>query len=148
MSSYSSVCLTHCQRPCLCSTGPQQLDNGCSAFERGGVDVCEFTAPAVGRIEGVALATDTRCGGVLCSQTMRRQQKIGTINVKIGDIAVKRSAMLHGPGREVEHIYHWQNAMTFVAGSDAATWCIRKLEVLQSSSDHVATFQPHNWVVG
>jgi hypothetical protein len=52
-----------CVLVCACSTGLQQLDNGCSAFERGGVDVCEFTAPDVGHIAGVALATDASCTG-------------------------------------------------------------------------------------
>lgn len=59
---------------CLCSSGPQQLDNGCSAFERGSVDVCEFTAPAVRRIESVAMATDTSCAGVHCGLTFGKRQ--------------------------------------------------------------------------
>lgn len=47
-----------------CSTGQQPLDNGRSAFERGGVDVCKFDAPDVASVNRVALATDLGHPGV------------------------------------------------------------------------------------
>lgn len=71
MCCYSGACVAHFDHVGVCSTGPQQLDNGCSAFERGSVAVCEFAAPDVGRVRGVALATDASCRGGRCSLTSR-----------------------------------------------------------------------------
>ncbi len=57
-------------RPRLCvfgtnggSTGEQLLDNGRSAFERGGVDVCRFVAADVGAIDRIVLALDDSSSG-------------------------------------------------------------------------------------
>lgn len=80
-------------RPRLCvfgtnggSTGEQLLDNGRSAFERGGVDVCRFVAADTGAIDHIVLALDDSSSGDPKSQRILVFQVWQFVGAKINDI--------------------------------------------------------------
>lgn len=66
----------------------------------------------------------------------------------VGQSAGVLGSTLHGLCSEGPGMPACRSVMPCIADSEAAGWCIRKLEVLQGSSDRMATFQQREWMVG